>query len=143
MGRITFRPTILKFPRDVSVDVNNPPEDFEEQIRKSFAGYTAGTNKDYTYQDKLAYIDLIRQYAHREPDGTDEATDYIKERFEYELDEFGNFTPESDFQTIEVMADMWERGNMKLHEHFTGDHHIDDKIQMLLVRAIKVVINYE
>ncbi|MCD7882514.1 MAG: hypothetical protein LUI87_02230 [Lachnospiraceae bacterium] len=133
----------LEFPRGVQVDVFNPPEDFEEQIRKSFAGYTEGTNKDYTYQDKLAYIDLMRIYAHGEPDGEETAEEYITERFEYELHENGTFLKESDFRTTEVLSDMWERGHLDLHASFTGDHHIDERIQQLLVRAIKVVINYE
>lgn len=133
----------LEFPRGVQVDVFNPPEDFEAQIRESFAGYTEDTNKDYTYQDKLAYIDLMRVYAHGDPDGAEEAENYILERFEYELKENGEFMRESDFRTSEVLSDIWERGHLDLHASYTNDHHIDEKIQQLLVRAIKVVIEYE
>ena len=47
----------IKFPRNVVVDTDNIPQDFEEQIRASFKAYTEGTAEAYTYQDKLAYID--------------------------------------------------------------------------------------
>ena len=134
---------MMNFPRGVKADVFNPPEDFEEQIRKSFEGYTEGTNKDYTYQDKLSYIDLINKYAHGNPDSYYEARSYIIERFEYELDEYGDFTPESDYQTIETLADMYDRGQLKLYDHYGEDHHIYDKAMKLIVRAIKVVIDYE
>lgn len=143
MGIITYRPNHMKFPNGLDVDVNNPPGNFEELIRESFGKYTEGTNKDYTFVDKLSYIDLMRKYAHRYEDAALEVTEYIKERFEYELDEFGEFMEEEDFKTIEVMTDVYERGQLDLKDNYTGDHHIDEKIMKLLVRAIKVVIDYE
>ena len=34
---------MVKLPRGIEVDIFNLPEDFEEQIKESFKGYTAET----------------------------------------------------------------------------------------------------
>lgn len=36
----------IKLPRGIEVDIFNLPEDFEEQIKESFRGYTEGTAKE-------------------------------------------------------------------------------------------------
>ena len=133
----------IKFPRGVEVDIDKVPEDFEEQIRKSFQGYTEGTAKEYRYHDKLAYIDRCREYAHGDKDPDFAVGELIKDTFCDRYDEFGEFTSESDFLSAEFMEDCYRAGNMNLYSHYTNDHHKDDKIMKLLERAIKVVINYE
>lgn len=132
----------LEFPRGVKVDIMNPPEDFEEQIRQSFADYTDGTNPDYMYEDKLAYIDLMREYAHQITDSYDAVRDLIFERFQYEFDEYGTFIGEEDFQTLDALREAYEAGKLDLHDKYTDDHHVNEKIHKLLARAIKVVMDY-
>lgn len=133
----------LKFPRGVEVDIDNVPDDFEEQIRESFRGYTECTAKAYRYQDKLSYIDRCREYAHGDKDPDLAVGELIKDTFCGRYDEFGEFTSESDFLSEEFMIQCYEAGNMDLYCHYTNNHHKDDKIMKLLERAIKVVINYE
>ena len=133
----------IKFPRNVVVETDNIPQDFEKQIRASFKAYTEGTAEAYTYQDKLAYIDLCRKYLHRAEDTSDCVLALIKEYLEYEVTEQGEIPDKEDYLSVEFMATCYENGRTNLYDHYTGNHHVDDKIMDLLARAIKVVINYE
>ena len=134
---------IIKFPRNVVIDTDNIPEDFEGLIRKSFEEYTDGTAKTYTYQDKLAYIDCCREYLHKAEDSYSCVKELMKDYFKYQLDEQGEIPDKEDYLSVEFMETCYDAGKTNLYSHYTGDHHIDDKIMDLLVRAIKVVINYE
>ena len=133
----------IKFPRAVTIDTDNIPSNFEDMICESFAAYTEGTADDYTYQDKLAYIDVCRKLLHRAENAEDCVLDLIKERLEYEVTEQGEIPDKDDYLSVEFMEECFENGRTNLYDHYTNDHHIDDKIMSLLVRAIKVVINYE
>ena len=132
----------VKFPRGIEVDIDNVPDDFDDMIRKSFGEYTEGTAEDYTYQDKLAYIDVCRRLLHKAEDSYDAVTNKIKDTFADRLDEYGEFADESEFLSVDFMVECYEYGANNLYAHYTGDHHQDDKIMELLVRAIRVVINY-
>ena len=48
-----MRSYMVKLPRGIEVDIFNLPENFEEQIKESFKGYTEETAKEYRYCDKL------------------------------------------------------------------------------------------
>lgn len=132
----------IRLPRGLYVDVNDIPEDFDEIVRKTFEEYTEGTAEDYTYQDKLHFIDLCRKYVHRAEDGWDCVVELMKDRFETELRECGEIMSEEDFLCTEFMEECFNAGRTNLYHHYTGNHHIDDKIMEVLVRVIKVVINY-
>lgn len=133
----------IKFPRGIRIDIDHVPEDFDSLIRKSFAEYTEGTNTDYTYQDKLAFIDLIRKYAHEAENAEQSVMELMKDRFEYEVSECREFPDKDDFLTVEFMSECFDAGRTDLHSNYTDDHHKDEKIMKLLVRAIKVVMDYE
>ena len=133
----------IKFPRNVVVDTDNIPQDFEEQIRVSFEAYTEGTAEAYTYQDKLAYIDVCRKYLHRAEDTSDCVLALMKEYLEYNVTEQGEIPDKEDYLSVEFMETCYENGRTNLYDHYTRDHNIDDIIMDLLARAIKVVINYE
>lgn len=132
----------VRFPRGVVVDINNIPEDFDEQIRKSFEAYTDGTAKEYTYQDKLAYIDKCRMYIHKAESTSNCVVELMKELLEYQVTENGEIPEAEDYLSVEFMEQCFEEGRTNLYHHYTGDHHQDDKIMQLLTRAIRVVINY-
>lgn len=142
---------LLKFPHGVVVDINNVPEDFDAIIAKSFSEFTYGTAKEYTYQDKLYYIDLMRKYAHQnsdeEIDSWDEVKKLIKKRFEYNLEENGEITSEYEYLNTDFMVECYEaglrEGNRPLYDKYGDDHHIYDKVMSLLSRAIKVVMDWE
>lgn len=133
----------IRFPRNVLIDLDNIPQDFEEIIRSSFAAYTECTAPDYTYQDKLAYIDRCRQYLHHAEDTGSCVRELMKGLLEYEVTEQGEIPDKEDYLSVEFMEQCYDAGRTNLYDHYTGDHHVDDKIMALLERAIKVVINYE
>ncbi len=145
----------VQFPNHVVIDIENVPEDFEEQIKKSFEEYTSGTADDYKYQDKLGYIDLIREYANKEKglDGYEAVKQLMHERMDYliENDELSDFDYEDEFKTLDFMSDCYERGReVSLHGDYTKVYrsdryisHLSEKIEALIYRAIKVVIAWE
>jgi carboxypeptidase C (cathepsin A) len=133
----------IKFPRNVIIDTDNIPQNFEDLIRASFEAYTEETAKDYTYQDKLAYIDKCRMYLHRAENTSDCVLALMKDYLEYEVTEQGEIPDKEDYLSVEFMENCYENGRTNLYDHYTGNHHVDDKIMGLLARAIKVVINYE
>jgi hypothetical protein len=77
---------ILYFPRGIEVKITPRSEvtdEFRQKIRNSFRDYTAGTAEDYQGQDKLAFIDLIREQNFQvDPDVI--INEYIRETLERE-----------------------------------------------------------
>ena len=132
----------VKFPRNVIIDIDNIPQDFEELIKASFEAYTEGTASDYTHQDKLRYIDLCRKLLHEAENTSDCVLKLMKDYMEYEVSEQGNIPDKEDYLSVEFMENCYNAGRTNLYAHYTNDHHIDDKIMKLLERAIKVVINF-
>ena len=101
------------------------------------------TAKAYTYQDKLAYIDVCRKHLHRADDTGSCVRELMKDLLEYQVTEQGEIPDKEDYLSVEFMENCYDAGRTNLYARYTGNHHIDDKIMDLLVRAIKVVINYE
>lgn len=138
----------VNLPMGMTVDVYDLPDDFEIQVQQAFTEFTYGTSKDYTYQDKLYFIDLASKYLHGGKKPEEAVRQSMHEKFDYELDDQGRFADETDFYSIEFMAQCYEEGaeNQKLHSRsFEGvkDHHDREKIEEMLVRFIKAVIDYE
>lgn len=139
----------VNLPMGMTVDVYDLPDDFEIQVQQAFTEFTSGTSKDYTYQDKLYFIDLASEYLHGGKKNSDKAVrQLMHEKFDYELDDQGRFADETDYYSIEFMELCYEEGaeSQKLHSRsFEGvkDHHDREKIEEMLVRFIKAVIDYE
>lgn len=135
----------IRLPRDIYVDIDNVPENFEEIIQKSFSEFTEMTAEAYTFEDQLYYIDLCLHYLHKEQDPDDEVMDEMKQRFEYEIKEYGEFPDENDFLSTEFMEDCYELGKKK-HELYSKDYaenwHDNEKIEKILIRVIKAVMAY-
>ncbi len=136
---------IINLPRELKIDIDNVPENLEELVAKSFAEYTKGTHKDYTFEDKLHYIDLTARLLHHS-DSTYAVNDEIKSRFEYELDEYGNIADEEDFFSMEFMEQCYDRGqkDAALYSYnFAHERRDNEKIMKILVRVITAVMNWK
>lgn len=136
---------IFELPRGLTVDTNNVPGDFEEQVQKTFAGYTELTHKDYTFQDKLMFIDVCVGILHGDKDDDAAVMDLMKDTFEYQVTEYGTFPNETDFLTTEFMEACYKEGKKNQYLHFrnsAGNHEIE-KIEKMLIRLIKAVLDYE
>lgn len=126
----------------VYVDMVNAPGDFYKLVSDSFANFTKGTSKAYTFEDKLAYLDHIRHALYHNMDDCDIVKEYIKGRIDWELDEYGDLPDKDDFWSLETFEDLVSHGDRKLH-YRTYDNHKDEKIQKNLLRLIKIVIDWE
>ena len=137
----------MKFilPRDLIVDTDNIPEDFEHQVQKVFAEYTELTAKDYTFQDKLLFIDVCVTILHGDKDNSEAVMELMKGTFEYEVSENGNFPDESDFLSTEYMEYCYAQGkdNQRLYSRYGVERKDEEKIEKMLIRLIKAVIDYE
>lgn len=135
----------FRLPRDLIVDTDNIPEDFEHQVQKVFAEYTELTAKDYTFQDKLMFIDVCVNILHGEKDNREAVMELMKDTFEYQVTEYGTFPNESDFLTTEFMEVCYEEGkrSQKMYSRYGVDRHEEEKIEKMLIRLIKAVMDYE
>ena len=136
----------IDLPRGIEVDIFNLPENFEEQIKESFKGYTAETTKEYRYCDKLGYIDCCIRYLNGNEDSDDAVNGMIEERILREWRENGEIIQEDDVYCLEFMEDCYreEKKSSELYSYFgSDDHHIYDQIQKVLVKVITIVMNYE
>lgn len=133
---------VLYFPRDVEVRIT--PESvvtdkFRQQIRDSFQGYTWGTRADYRYQDKLAYINLIREENFK-VDAEDLINEYISNQIwdqgEFSLDDF------KDFETLAGIINLGIDRSLKDWHQWSGDHHLDEPACKFVQAAIEEVMNY-
>lgn len=126
------------------VDTNNIPVDFDTMVLEAFKDFTRGTNPRYMYQDKLAFIDSCAECLHKAHDSYDAVKNLILKQTEWNLDEYGELPDADEFWDMGFMCECYENGRKaaSLYDHYTGNHRIDDVIMDLLVRVIKVVINY-
>ena len=81
-----MRSYMVKLPRGVEVDIFDLPEDFEEQIKESFRGYTEETAKEYRYCDKLGYIDCCIKHLN----GGNSSDNIVNEMVEQRLQLYGH-----------------------------------------------------
>lgn len=134
---------IIKLPSIDPIDTLNVPDDFEDKVKESFKKFTAFTNPKYTYEDKLMYIDDLREYLH--PSEPYEAVkQLILDKAEFELDEYGNFPDKDDYWNIEFMCDCYKKGDKPLRDTYEKKRHSDnDQTLKVIFEIIKIVVNWE
>lgn len=136
----------INLPRGLEVDVFDLPEDFKEQVEQAFKEYTSGTAKAYMCVDKLGFIDRCVEYLNGDEDSDDVVNSLVEKAIIAEWRNNGEIIKEDDIYSIDFMEDCYRKGKegARLNSHFgTDDHHIYDQIQKVLVRIIRVVMNYE
>lgn len=135
----------IELPRRIIVDIFNfKTDELIATVKEEFGQYTAGTNPEYMYQDKLLFIDLMVQRLHHADSG-EKVNRLIKRTFEYQLDEYGELMEPSEFLSQEFMEDCYNLGqeDHKLYSrNFTGDHHIDERIMLIESIVIKAIMDY-
>lgn len=134
--------------RGLEVDPYNLPDDFDEQITNAFSDYTEGTAEAYTFQDKLCFIDNCVKDCH----GTGDADDIIMEDLKYRTGrkiEYGDFPEKDDYFSLEGMEYYYNMGkeSQRLYsKEFGGEYHerhLEEAIEKMLIRIIKIIINWE
>ena len=143
-----MRHLIVILPKGLSFDVYDLPNDFEEQVQKAFSEFTQGTAKDYTFMDKLRFIDLASYYLHGGKDDEEAVRELIHNKLDYELNEFGNFPDESDYLSLEFMEMCYSEGRRNQRLDSDGFKDVDsykdrEQIEKMLLRFIEAVVSYE
>ena len=133
---------ILYFPGDIEIRITPKSvvtDEFRQQIRDSFRDYTYGTHEDYRYQDKLAYINLIREENFKV-----DAENLIDEYINNQIWDQGEFSLD-DFKSFEILESLINLGidrSLKDWHHWSGDHHLDEPACRFVLAAIEEVMNY-
>lgn len=143
-----MRHLIVRLPKGLSVDVYNLPEDFEINVQKAFSEFTQGTAKDYTFMDKLRFIDLASYYLHGGVDEEEAVRELIHGKLDYELDEFGSFPDESDYLSVEFMEMCYSEGRKSQRLDSADFARVEsykdrEQIEKMLLKFIEAVIGYE
>lgn len=136
---------IITLPRGVNIDIDKVPENLEEIVQNTFSEYTHGTAREYTYEDKLMFIDVLMKNLHHADAYTD-VNDLITNRFEYNLKEQGELTAPEEFLSVEFMQEFYEEGqrSCKLRSFDYAEERRDcEKIMKIVVRVITAVMNWE
>ena len=143
-----MRHLIVILPKGLSFDVYDLPDDFESQVQKAFSEFTEGTAKDYTFMDKLRFIDLASYYLHGGKDEETAVRELIHNKLDYDLDEYGTFPDETDYLSTEFMEMCYSEGRRSQRFDSDGFKDVDsykdrEQIEKMLLRFIKAVIDYE
>lgn len=143
-----MRHLTVSLPKGLIVDVYDLPEDFESQVQKAFSEFTEGTAKDYTFMDKLRFIDLASYYLHGGKSEEEAVRGFIHDKLDYELNEYGTFPDESDYLSVEFMEMCYSEGRRSQRLDSDGFKDVDsykdrEQIEKMLLRFIIAVIDYE
>lgn len=140
---------ILQFPRGIVITIFPHDmsefhqykfwDDFRAQIKKSFSDYTKETNPEYIVEDKLSFINLIRELNFNVS-----GKQIVNERIRDEFDNANGVYVEdiSDTNTIEEMIDDGLYRYKKDWNRWSGDKHVDEIACILVADAIKTVMEY-
>ena len=134
--------SILRFPRGVIVPLfveSKVTDGFKNKIRKSFKGYTEGTNSKYLMEDKLSYIDSIREL-NFPVSGEDIIKDALFQEFVENEDpnEILPFEPDE----IEGMIDEGVRRARTEWSVYDGDEKLGKAAIPFIYAAIEEVMKY-
>lgn len=141
-----MRSYMVKLPRNLEVDIFHLPEDFDEQVKRVFGEYTRETSKAYRDCDRLGFIDCCVRHLNGDIDPDDAVNNMVEDYMLHEWRNEGALLEKEDLYCFDFMEDCYKKGikNAEVCSHFgSDDHHIYDEIQRVLVRVIRIVMNYE
>ena len=136
---------IVNLPRGLKINLDNVPEDFESMVQKAFSEYAEGTAKEYMFQDKLAFIDRSIVLLHGDKPSYEAIMDLMKDYLEGEVREYGNIPDKTDYLSPEFMENCYIAGvdSQRMYSRYGVGRHDEEKIERLLLRLIKAVIEYQ
>lgn len=125
-----------------NVRLDEPPENLELLVMKSFHNFTEGTAKIYEFEDKLHYLDNLRKSLHA--GSTDEhVRRLVCKRVEHRMEEEGDFPDRKDFLCIEFMEHCFDEGFMPFHDtYYFGSKSGNEECLRSILRIIRTVVNY-
>lgn len=139
----------LQFPRGVAISITPYDKDsffnetfiseFKRQIRDAFREYTEGTNPDYILQDKIMFINLIRELNFKVS-----SRQILNEWIRNQVDDAGSFDLEDSFDTddLEQLIDEGISRYSRSWTNWSPDKHVNEIAILFVGIAIKAVLNY-
>lgn len=126
------------------IDTENPPENFDQLVEESFRKFTEGTAIDYRFEDKLCYLDNLREkYLTNGEDDDEAVTRLIGEAVKYNLEEYGESLTEDDLLSVEFMEQCYREGSRRFHRQYDRwSHSRSTRAQKIILRIIQIVVNY-
>ena len=141
----------IKLPWIEPFDTLTLPDDFEDQVNESFAKFTAGTRKDYTYKDKLMYIGHLPLIFKNAIDlsvdtiAEKEVKNLVHNELDYKLEEDDAFDLD-DVYSFEFMCQCFADGMRyvrPLQEYESYSSSKNDETQKVMFRIMQIVMNWE
>lgn len=135
---------IINLPWVEQINTLCLPKDFEEQVKTSFKKFTEGTSKQYTFEDKLLYLDNLRRGYLRTDNTEASIIDLIGRRVSYELEENGEMPEKYDIMSTEFMGHCYDEGFRPLRdiwEPYSSSNNIETL--KVILKIVQIVVNYE
>lgn len=137
---------IIRLPHITPINTLDLPCDFEERVQESFAKFTEMTAKEYTDEDRLAYIGNLQTAYIRRYEPEEEVKNMILSQTEYEIEENGDFPDKEDFWNFDFMCQCYEKGledGGYKKRNYEVDHHDNSKTMKAIAEIIRIVMSWE
>lgn len=135
---------IITLPWINPIDTNNVPSNFDELVKESFKKFTDGTSDDFTFLDKLSYLDNLRKIYLREDDTELSVRNLIRDMVLYHLEEYNEMPETDEILDVEFMERCYDEGFRPFHcEWDKTSSSKNYNVQKLILRIIQIVVNYE
>lgn len=137
---------IIELARGIRVDIDRPQENLEEIVMKEFGEYTKGTSHEYTYEDRLMFIDNCLDRLHHALDPAEIVNNLCVEMFEYNLREVGHLMDPDEFMDscfLEACINEGISRHRLRSNDYAEDRHDNEKIMKILVRVINAVFSWQ
>lgn len=137
---------IIRLPHITPINTLDLPCDFKERVQESFAKFTEMTAKEYTDEDRLAYIGNLQIAYIRRYEPEEEVKNMILSQTEYEIEENGDSPNKEDFWSFEFMCQCYEKGledGGYKKRNYELDHHDNSKTMKAIAEIIRIVMNWE
>ena len=142
----------IKLPWINLFDTLDLPDDFEDQVKESFAKFTVGTRTDYTYKDKLMYISHLPLIFKNAIDlsvdtiAEKEVKNLIHHELDYKLEEDDDVLDRDDIYSFEFMCQCFADGMRyvrPLQEYESYSSSKNDETEKVMFRIMQIVMNWE
>ena len=133
----------IYLPHIDPIDTDRLPENLEELVKQSFEKFTHGTREEYQFEDKLLYLDNLREgYINRL--GTRDLVENLsKEEVVYQLEEYGEMPDTEEILSIDFMVRCYDAGFRPFRRDYDSvSFSRNKKIMKTIYRIIKAVIEY-
>lgn len=143
---------IIDLIKGLKIDTDKPHGGFDvEEVRKAFRDYTHGTAPEFTWEDKLSFIDrAVNKLRTGGKDGDEAVIELMTDYFKSQLEEGQEIPDSDDFYTLDFLSECFEAGvdAVRLNSDrigLTQKNHgkASDAAKRYIYELVHAVINYE